>query len=332
MAIQASATEPSTARASLPGPRWVGPALVANVVCQIGIIVTGGLVRLTGSGLGCPTWPQCAPGSYTPTLEQAEGYHKFIEFGNRLLTFVLAAVAVLCLYAAVKYLRRKHLVVAAALVLAGVALQAGIGGITVLTSLHPVTVSIHFVVSAALVAAASYLWFARHEPALPRHLLAPRAVGILTWATAAVGAFVVVLGTVVTGSGPHSGDAEAPARYPFDPAQMSWLHADSVMLFVGLVIGSWLVVHLTARAAGAADAWRVVFLVTLAQGLIGYVQYFSGLPEVLVLAHMFGASILVLTLTRGILSLRSATPEAAIHTPPVEVADDAPAPSDTSTR
>ena len=296
----------STAQGSV--PRWVPAALVANVVCQIGIVVTGGLVRLTGSGLGCPTWPQCAPGSYTPTLEQAEGYHKYIEFGNRLLTFVLAVVAVLCVYAAVKYLRRKHLVVAAALVLGGVALQAGIGVITVLTSLHPVTVSIHFVVSAALIAVASYLWFARHEPALPRHLLAPRPVGILTWATAGVGAFVVVLGTIVTGSGPHSGDAEAPARYPFDPAQMSWLHADSVMLFVGLVIGSWLIVHLTARAPDAAEAWRAVFLVTAAQGLIGYVQYFSGLPEVLVLAHMFGASILVLVLTRGVLSLRSATP------------------------
>ena len=286
-------------------PRWVPAALVANVVCQVGIVVTGGLVRLTGSGLGCPTWPQCAPGSYTPTVEQAEGYHKFIEFGNRLLTFVLAAVAVLCVYAAVRYLRRTHLVVAAALVLGGVVAQAVIGGITVLPSLHPVTVSIHFVVSAALIAAASYLWFARREPALPRHLLAPRPVGILTWGTAAVGAFVVVLGTIVTGSGPHSGDAESPARYPFDPAQISWLHADSVMLFVGLVIGSWLVVHLTARAPDAGEAWRAVFLVTVAQGLIGYVQYFSGLPEVLVLAHMFGASILVVVLTRGILSLRS---------------------------
>ncbi|MDO5503556.1 MAG: COX15/CtaA family protein [Actinomycetia bacterium] len=303
---------PTTETESGPLPRWVPTALVANVVGQIGIVVTGGLVRLTGSGLGCPTWPQCAPGSYTPTLEQAEGYHKFIEFGNRLLTFVLAVIAVLCVYAAVKYLRRKHLVVAAWLVLGGVALQAGIGGITVLTSLHPITVSVHFVVSAALIAVASYLWFARHEPALPRHLLAPRPVGILTWATAAVGAFVVVLGTIVTGSGPHSGDAEAPARYPFDPAQVSWLHADAVMLFVGLVIGSWLIVHLTSRAPDAGEAWRTVFLVTAAQGLIGYVQYFSGLPEVLVLAHMFGAAILVLVLTRAVLSLRSSTPADSI--------------------
>src|SRR5690606_1793 len=110
--------------------------------------------RLTGSGLGCPTWPQCAPGSYTPTLEQAEGYHRYIEFGNRLLTFVLAVVALASLYAAVKFLRRRHLTLAAGLVLGGVALQAVIGGITVRTGLHPITVSVHFMVSAGLIAAA----------------------------------------------------------------------------------------------------------------------------------------------------------------------------------
>ncbi|HHU08489.1 MAG TPA: heme A synthase [Intrasporangiaceae bacterium] len=292
-------------------PGWVAPALVANVVAQVGIIITGGLVRLTGSGLGCPTWPQCAPGSYTPTIEQAESYHKYIEFGNRLLTFVLAVVAVLCLYAVVKYLRRRHLIVAAGLVLAGIALQAGIGGITVLTALHPITVSIHFLVSAALVAAAAYLWFARNEPATPTHLLVPAAVNWLAWSTVAVAAVVLTLGTVVTGSGPHSGDADAPARYALDPRSISWLHADAVMLFIGLVVGTWVAVRLATRSAEAALTWRDVFLVTMAQGLVGYVQYFTSLPEVLVLAHMFGAAILVVVLTRAMLALRtSAVPQA----------------------
>lgn len=299
----------STDRLAPDVPRWVAPALVANVIAQVGIVVTGGLVRLTGSGLGCPTWPQCAPGSYTPVRHPASGYHELIEFGNRTLTFVLAVVALLCVYAAVKFLRRRHLIVAAWLVLGGVALQAGIGGITVLTSLHPITVSIHFMVSAALIAAASYLWFARHEPTAPRHLIVPKPVGLLAWATAAVGVVVLALGTVVTGSGPHSGDAEAPARYGFDPRTISWLHADAVMLFIGLVIGTWVAVRLVSRAADAAVTWRDVFLVTMAQGLIGYVQYLSDLPEVLVLTHMFGASILVVVLTRGLLALRTATPE-----------------------
>lgn len=295
-------------------PSWVAPVLVANVVAQVGIVVTGGLVRLTGSGLGCPTWPQCAPGSYIPTVEQAAGYHAIVEFGNRLLTFILAVVAVAALYAAVKHIRRRHLRVAAALVLGGVALQAIIGGITVLTALHPVTVSVHFMVSAALIGAASYLWFARHEPTLPRHLLVPRPAALLAWATAAVGVAVLALGTVVTGSGPHSGDAEAPARYGFDPRTISWLHADAVMLFIGLLLGTLIAVRLIVGAAGEQraermrTAWRFVLLVTIAQGLVGYVQYLSGLPEILVLAHMLLASLLVVSLTNAVLSLRSSQP------------------------
>ena len=190
--------------------------------------------------------------------------------------------------------------------LAGVVLQAVIGGITVLTGLHPITVSIHFMVSALLIAAASYLWFARREPVLPRGLVVPRIVAGLAWATVSVGAVVLTIGTVVTGSGPHSGDAETPARYGFDPQVVSWLHADTVMLFVGLVVGTWVAVRLTARTARASVAWRDVFIVTMAQGVVGYVQYFTGLPEVLVLAHMLGAGVLVVALTRGVLALRSA--------------------------
>lgn len=292
-------------------PRWVYPALVANVICQVGIVITGGIVRLTGSGLGCPTWPQCAPGSYTPVRHEAIGHHELIEFGNRLLSFVLGLVALACLYAAVKFIKRTHLTVAASLVLGGVVLQAVIGGITVRTQLHPITVSIHFLVSAGLIAAASYLWFARRERSLPRQLLVPVPVGLLAWATAAVSVVVIVLGTVVTGSGPHSGDADAPARYGFDPRTVSWLHADAVMLFIGLVVGTWVAVWVTARATSAVAAWRDVVLVTMAQGLVGYVQYFSGLPEVLVLAHMFGASILVVVTTRAMLSLRTTEPTRA---------------------
>jgi cytochrome c oxidase assembly protein subunit 15 len=286
----------------------VPPVLVANIVAQVGIVVTGGLVRVTGSGLGCPTWPECAPGSFTPTVEQEEGWHKYVEFGNRLLTFVLAVIAIACLFAAWRYLRRRHLTVSAAVVLAGVVLQAVIGGITVLTGLHPITVSLHFMVSMVLIAAASYLWFARREATLPRRLLVPPLVSGLAWVTVAVGVVVLTIGTVVTGSGPHSGDADTPARYGFDPRVVSWLHADTVMLFVGLVVGTWIAVRLTAGASPAARAWRDVFIVTMAQGVVGYVQYFTGLPEVLVLAHMLGAGVLVVALTRGVLALRTSDP------------------------
>jgi cytochrome c oxidase assembly protein subunit 15 len=117
---------------------------------------------------------------------------------------------------------------------------------------------------------------------------------------------VLTLGTVVTGSGPHSGDADEPNRFGFDPRTVSWLHADLVMIFIGLVVATWLAARLTAadgeRRPGRA--WLVVLAVSLAQGLIGYVQYFTDLPEALVIAHMLGASLLVVALTNGILALR----------------------------
>lgn len=284
--------------------RWLPAILLLNVVCQVGIVVTGGLVRLTGSGLGCPTWPQCVPGSYTPVREQAQGMHKYIEFGNRTLTGVLLVVAVAA-FVAVMVARpsRRDLKVATGLVLGGVLLQALLGGLTVLLGLHPITVAVHFLVSAALVAVATFAYAVRAAPLST--LSVPPLVSRLAAGTCAVGVVVLVLGTVVTGSGPHSGDADAPARFGFDPRTISWLHADAVMLFVGLVVATWIAVRLTAGDDGrAARAWRVVLLVTLAQGLVGYTQYLTGLPWVIVLVHMLGAVLLVVALTYGYVALR----------------------------
>lgn len=283
--------------------------LLANLVAQVGIILTGGLVRLTGSGLGCPSWPECVPGSYVPVQEQEEGFHKVIEFGNRTLTSVLAVVAVLAVWAVWRWTPVRRLKIAAVTVLVGVAVQAVLGGVTVLTELHPVTVAAHFLVSAALVAAAAYLWFARNEREGEPRLLVHELVRRVAWVTSAVAAVVLTLGTVVTGSGPHSGDADAPARFGFDPRTISWLHADAVMLFVGLVVAVWLATRLSSAPASVSSAWRVVLLVTLAQGAVGYVQYLTDLPEVLVLTHMFGAAALVIALTHGLVALRDITQE-----------------------
>ena len=293
-------TTPAPSRAA----RWLSPVLLANLVAQVGIVVTGGLVRLTGSGLGCPTWPECVDGSIAPTFEQEEGFHKYIEFGNRTLTGVLLVLALASVVLVWRAAPRRAMKTAAVAVLVGVLLQAVLGGITVLRGLDPLTVSAHFLVSMALIAAAAYLWFARHEGAGAPRPLVPRVVTRLAWATCAVGVVVLVLGTVVTGSGPHSGDADEPARYGFDPRTVSWLHADVVMLFLGLVVATWLAARLASEGAGSARAWLVVLGVSLAQGVIGYVQYFTGLPEAVVLAHMLGASLLVVALTNGILALR----------------------------
>jgi cytochrome c oxidase assembly protein subunit 15 len=299
-------TSPRTTSAAAParGSRWLAPVLLANLVAQVGIVVTGGLVRLTGSGLGCPTWPQCVEGSIAPTFEQEEGFHKYIEFGNRTLTGVLLVVALASVVLVWRAAPRRAMKTAAVAVLVGVLLQAVLGGITVLRGLDPLTVSAHFLVSMGLIAAASYLWFARHESGDAPRRLVPPLVTRLAWVTSGVGGVVLLLGTVVTGSGPHSGDADEPARYGFDARTVSWLHADVVMLFLGLVVATWLAARLTSDTVRSARAWLVVLGVSLAQGLTGYVQYFTGLPEAVVLAHMLGASLLVVALTHGVLSLR----------------------------
>lgn len=307
-----SATTPATVTSVSAGAGapvtlpWLRKLLWLNLIVEIGIVVTGGLVRLTGSGLGCPTWPECTPGSYVPTVQQEQGIHKFIEFGNRTLTGLLGFVALALLIALWrKAADRRDLRTGVLLVLVGIAAQAIVGGITVLTSLNPWIVAFHFLASMSLIAVSAWLVWRSAQPGgrlpLALHPLAHRLslVGVLPALAA-----VLVLGTIVTGSGPHSGDAEAPARTGFDPRTVSWLHADSVMLFVGLVVGMWLAARMTSRSAETTRAWGLVVAVTLAQGLIGYVQYFTDLPELLVLAHMLGASILVVVVTRALVLQR----------------------------
>ncbi len=288
-----------------PATPWVHRILLVNLVVEVGIVLTGGLVRLTGSGLGCPRWPECVPGSYVPVREQAEGIHKYIEFGNRTLTSVVALAAVLSLVVVWRWAgRRRELVLPAVVVLLGVATQALVGGVAVLTGLNPVIVAAHFLVSMVLVASSAYLYLRAREPAGPLEPLVPGLVRRVAGVTAALAAAVLLLGTVVTGSGPHSGDANEPARFGFDPRTISWLHADAVMLFVGLVAAVWLAARLVGRTRGPGRAWLVVLAVTLGQGVVGYTQYLTGLPEALVLVHMLGACLLVLALVAGLLALR----------------------------
>lgn len=311
---------PATPSPATPASSWLSRLLLLNLVVEVVIVVTGGLVRLTGSGLGCPTWPQCVPGSYTPVPHQAEGYHRYIEFGNRMMTSVVSLAALAALYAVWRWSgprrarwyavwqwrgARRDLVVPALVVLAGVLAQAVLGGITVLTGLNPVLVALHFLVSMGLVAAAAHLYLRHRLPAGPRALAVPPLVERLGWVTCLVAAVVLVLGTVVTGSGPHSGDADEPARLGLDPRAASWLHADAVMLFAGLAVASWLAARLTARSAGPARAWLAVLAVTVLQGGVGYLQYFTGLPWPVVLLHMLLASLLVVALVRAMNALRT---------------------------
>jgi cytochrome c oxidase assembly protein subunit 15 len=283
---------------------WLHRVLLVNLILEIGIVVTGGLVRLSGSGLGCPTWPQCVPGSFTPVPYQEQGFHKLIEFGNRTLTSVVGVAALLVIIAIWRWApQRRGLRAISVLPLAGVLLQAILGGITVLTGLNPALVAAHFLASMVLVSLSAYLLYRVGEGDEPPVALVRPQIASVARVTATLGALILVLGTMVTGSGPHSGDASTP-RFGFDPRTISWVHADAVMLFVGLVVAVLLAVQLTATDPRPRRAWHAVLGITVLQGLVGYAQYFTGLPEVLVMVHMLGASLLAVSLTYGVLSLR----------------------------
>jgi heme a synthase len=291
---------PSTPPPAQALPGWIRAAALANLLAQIGIVVTGGLVRVTASGLGCPTWPQCVPGSFTPVAHQAESYRKYIEFGNRTLTFVVTAAAVAVLIATVAYRRRvagtgRRLLVLGAAPVALTLAQAVIGGITVLLHLSPGWVALHFLVSIALIALSGALYLTLGRAPVPA--LRRREVRWITALLAVVAVVVLVMGTVVTGAGPHSGDADTPSRYALDPRDASWLHADVVMLFVGLVVALVLAVRLSGGSATLRRRASWLLGITLAQGVVGYVQYFTDLPILLVVLHMLGAALLTLAVS-----------------------------------
>jgi cytochrome c oxidase assembly protein subunit 15 len=282
--------------------RTVRRLAIASVLANILIVVTGGAVRLTGSGLGCPTWPTCTDASWTPTSEY--GIHGAVEFGNRLLTYVLGAVALATLVAAYRMrpARRDVRRLALALFL-GIPAQAVLGGITVLTGLNPWTVMLHFSVSMVLIGLATVLVRRVGEGDEPARPVVSPLLRRLALAQLAVLAVVVYLGTVVTGSGPHAGDTKA-RRTGLDPETVSQFHADAVFVLVGLTIGLLVALRATDAPRAATRAVVVLLGLELAQGLIGYVQYFTDLPVVLVGLHMLGASVLVVAAVRVVLACR----------------------------
>ena len=253
---------------------------------QAGLILTGGAVRLTGSGLGCPTWPECTPGSYTPVPNQAEGaLHAWIEFGNRLLTFGLVAISLIVL-AHVLITKRRDLRLLAAGQLIGILGQGVLGGITVLTDLHPLPVAGHLLLSIILVAAAVSLYDRREVP-VEKIKQSDKLVSLLSKSHIALTFIVIVLGTLVTGSGPHAGDEQA-RRFGFDIRTVAILHADAVIALFGLTLA--LAVALRTNKVVLKKIYIFTFI-ALAQGAIGYIQYFTGIPEILVAAHLLGATL-----------------------------------------
>lgn len=258
----------------------------ALLTLQAGLVLTGGAVRLTGSGLGCPTWPECTGSSYTPVAHQAEGQlHAWIEFGNRLLTFALVISALLVL-AHVLLTKRKDLRVLAIGQVLGIFGQGVLGGITVLTNLNPLPVAGHLLLSIILIAGAASIYDRRNGEVV-RITSAEKVTTQLSLAHIVLTFFVIVLGTVVTGSGPHAGDIKA-RRFGFDIRTVAWIHADAVIALLGLTLALYLLVRTDPLSRRRVTIFAVI---ALSQGAIGYIQYFTGIPEIIVAAHLLGATL-----------------------------------------
>ena len=274
-----------------PSPLVVRRTFLAALAANIGIVVTGAGVRLTASGLGCPTFPRCTDTSLVVTRQM--GAHGVVEFTNRMLTFVLTAVVIVAVVTAWRA-RRRDLRRAALALFAGIVAQALLGGITVLTGLNPVSVMAHFLLSMVLIAVATWALQRAQDPAdpadspVPHRALHPALV-LGGRAIVVVAGLLLVAGTVVTGTGPHSGDIQVTRRLPFNIVDVTQLHADLVFLIVGLTLGVALALRVSGASGAATRRTRRLLIVLVLQGVVGYLQYFTGVPAGLVAVHVLGA-------------------------------------------
>ncbi|MGY0023162.1 COX15/CtaA family protein [Streptomyces sp. cg35] len=296
-----------------PTQRTVQRAALSAVVMTVVIVVTGGAVRLTGSGLGCPTWPKCTDQSLTATSEM--GFHGAIEFGNRMLTYVLCAAVGWAIIAArsQKPWRRSltRLGWTQFWVVMG---NAVLGGIVVLVGLNPYTVAAHFILTTALLTVAVLMWQRTREGDTEPRPLVGKSIKQLVWFLILASGLLIAVGTVVTGAGPHAGDSSDVHRMPLDWETVSKVHAVLAWIVVTLTFALWFVLKAVDAPKGPLHRTRDLFLILLAQGIIGYVQYFTDLPEVLVGLHMLGSALVWIGVLRVALSLRE-RPETTVGLP-----------------
>ncbi|MFF5568706.1 heme A synthase [Streptomyces sp. NPDC012623] len=286
-----------------PSPRTLRRAALSAVVMSVAIIVTGGAVRLTGSGLGCDTWPKCTDDSLIATPEQ--GLHGAIEFGNRMLTYVLCAAVGWAIIAARSVKPRRPGLSRLAWAQFWLVMGNGvIGGITVLTGLNPWTVAGHFLLASTLLTVTTLTWLRTHEgDGTPRPRV-PRPVRKLSWALIGSSVVLIAAGTTVTGSGRHAGDSSDVPRMPFDYVTVAHVHAVFAWVVCALAVAMWLTLRVVDAPLDIRGRARDLLLVLLAQGAIGYVQYFTDTPEILVGVHMLGSCLVWIAVLRVALSTR----------------------------
>ncbi|MFJ2439926.1 MULTISPECIES: heme A synthase [unclassified Streptomyces] len=286
-----------------PSPRTVERAALIAVLMSVMIIVTGGAVRLTGSGLGCDTWPKCTADSLIATPEQ--GLHGAIEFSNRMLTYVLSAAVGWAIISARSAKPERPGLTRIAWSQFWLVMANGIiGGITVLTELNPWTVAGHFLLATGLLTVTTLTWLRTREGEGTPRPRVPRPVRRLSWALIGATAVLIVAGTTVTGSGRHAGDSSDVPRMPFDYATTAHVHAAFAWLVCALAVAMWLVLRVVDAPADTRARARDLLLVLLAQGALGYVQYFTNTPEILVGIHMFGSCLVWIAVLRVAMSLR----------------------------
>ncbi|SCE09137.1 COX15/CtaA family protein [Streptomyces albidoflavus] len=286
-----------------PSPGIVRRAALTALVMAVVIVVTGGAVRLTGSGLGCPTWPKCTEDSLTSTREM--GLHGAIEFGNRMLTYVLCAAVGWAIIAARSAKPRRRALTRLGWAQFWVVMgNAVLGGIVVLVGLNPYTVAAHFLLSTALIALATVMWQRTREGDEPARPLVGKPLRQLVQVMVAVTALLIAVGTVVTGAGPHAGDSSDVPRMPLDWEMVSRVHAVLAWVVVALAFALWFVLKAVDAPAGPLARTREFFVILLLQGAIGYVQYLTDLPEILVGLHMLGSCLVWIGVVRLLLALR----------------------------
>ncbi|MDT0303078.1 COX15/CtaA family protein [Streptomonospora wellingtoniae] len=275
--------------------RWWG---LGNIVVNVGIAVTGATVRVTSSGLGCSEWPRCTEESFVPVDTGHSAINAAIEFGNRTLTFLVLAVGVIVFVATLRMRpRRRDLAAYATLIPLGVLGQGVVGGITVWSDLHPASVAAHFLLSMLVVVLAVAYYVRCREPRGRLRPTVSRPVRLLATALLPLGFALLVAGTVVTGTGPHGGDADAP-RWGFDMVAVARIH--SGLAWAVLAGSVALAVASTVRRAPAPlrTAARLLLAAVLAQGVLGYTQYLLGLPEWLVVLHVLGSGLVWVAVLR----------------------------------
>ena len=267
----------------------------AVILTQGGIAVTGAIVRVTASGLGCPTWPQCFPGSFTPVpVAEVPVVHQVVEFGNRMITFLVVLTAALAVLAVTRARRRREVLFYAWLMPASTVVQAVIGGITVLTGLLWWTVAIHLLASMTMVwlAVLLYVKIGEHDDGAPT-LTVPKPLRALTFLSAVTLAAVLVAGTLVTGAGPHAGDKSVDQPVPrlqVEITTLVHLHSSLLVAYLSLLVGLGFALLAVRAARPVLVRLGVLLVLVCAQALVGMVQFFTGVPAALVAIHVAGAA------------------------------------------